>query len=37
MFNLVKDEFDETPEDIMDSINRLLDETEEDNENKEEK
>lgn len=35
MFNLVKDDFDENMDDIMDSINKML-ETEDNKENEEE-
>ncbi len=31
MFNLIKDDFDENIEDIMNSINKILEEKEEDN------
>lgn len=37
MFNLVKDDFDESPEDIMDTINKMLNKKEnQENEKKDE-
>lgn len=37
MFNLVKDDFDESPEDIMDTINKMLDKKVQEKEDKEKK
>ena len=37
MFNLIKDDFDENIDDIMNSINKILDEKENEEKKKEEK
>mgnify|MGYP004629948105 FL=1 len=37
MFNLIKDDFDENMDDIMNSINKILDEKENEEKKKEEK